>query len=205
MASCRDSWSTIASTRSAPPTESRSWRRSCPRRRRATMSVDLQIDLPSGDVCGAPRVRPGDHAVDPARRRCRPRAVDRRPGARRGAHHRRLHRLVPGRTRRLRDPRRDTHRRQLPGPDPGAGAGRRARGSCAAPSGAWAGPTSMRPRSCGESTSSWGTPTAPYDFRRLAPFVDAFREGYEFVMGSRWKGSIERAPCLRTTSTSARP
>src|SRR5205807_1954994 len=30
-----------------------------------------------------------------------------------------------------------------------------------------------------------------YDFRQLAPFVARFREGNEFVMGSRWKGSIE--------------
>lgn len=30
-----------------------------------------------------------------------------------------------------------------------------------------------------------------YDFRRLDVFVDGFREGHEFVMGSRWKGSIE--------------
>ena len=30
-----------------------------------------------------------------------------------------------------------------------------------------------------------------YDFRDLRPFVEKFREGYEYVMGSRWKGSIE--------------
>ena len=30
-----------------------------------------------------------------------------------------------------------------------------------------------------------------YDFRQLAPFVARFREGAEFVMGSRFKGSIE--------------
>jgi glycosyltransferase involved in cell wall biosynthesis len=30
-----------------------------------------------------------------------------------------------------------------------------------------------------------------YDFRILKPFVDRFREGYEFVMGSRFRGSIE--------------
>jgi glycosyltransferase involved in cell wall biosynthesis len=30
-----------------------------------------------------------------------------------------------------------------------------------------------------------------YDFRRLAPFVDKFRGGAEFVMGSRFRGSIE--------------
>jgi glycosyltransferase involved in cell wall biosynthesis len=36
-----------------------------------------------------------------------------------------------------------------------------------------------------------GDADCTYDFRRLAPFVDRFREGYEFVMGSRWRGSIE--------------
>jgi hypothetical protein len=37
-----------------------------------------------------------------------------------------------------------------------------------------------------------GDADCTYDFRALKPFVDRFREGYEFVMGSRWKGSIER-------------
>src|SRR6478609_9001 len=31
-----------------------------------------------------------------------------------------------------------------------------------------------------------------YDFRELLPFVDAFRNGAEFVMGSRFRGSIEK-------------
>ena len=31
-----------------------------------------------------------------------------------------------------------------------------------------------------------------YDFRELKPFVDAFRKGAEFVMGSRFRGSIEK-------------
>ena len=31
-----------------------------------------------------------------------------------------------------------------------------------------------------------------YDFRELSPFVEAFRNGAEFVMGSRFRGSIER-------------
>src|SRR3954468_23805133 len=31
-----------------------------------------------------------------------------------------------------------------------------------------------------------------YDFRELAPFVQAFRNGAEFVMGSRFRGSIEK-------------
>src|SRR2546428_7362699 len=36
-----------------------------------------------------------------------------------------------------------------------------------------------------------GDADCTYDFRLLAPFVDRFREGYEFVMGSRWRGTIE--------------
>lgn len=36
-----------------------------------------------------------------------------------------------------------------------------------------------------------GDADCTYDFRRLKAFVDHFRDGYEFVMGSRWKGSIE--------------
>jgi hypothetical protein len=31
-----------------------------------------------------------------------------------------------------------------------------------------------------------------YDFRELTPFVEAFRNGNEFVMGSRFRGSIEK-------------
>ena len=37
-----------------------------------------------------------------------------------------------------------------------------------------------------------GDADCTYDFRLLAGFVEQFREGYEYVMGSRWKGSIER-------------
>jgi glycosyltransferase involved in cell wall biosynthesis len=36
-----------------------------------------------------------------------------------------------------------------------------------------------------------GDADCTYDFRQLKPFVDRFHEGYEFVMGSRWKGGIE--------------
>jgi hypothetical protein len=36
-----------------------------------------------------------------------------------------------------------------------------------------------------------GDADCTYDFRRLKPFVDSMRAGYEYVMGSRWKGSIE--------------
>ena len=36
-----------------------------------------------------------------------------------------------------------------------------------------------------------GDADCTYDFREIAQFVEQFRAGYEFVMGSRWKGSIE--------------
>ena len=36
-----------------------------------------------------------------------------------------------------------------------------------------------------------GDADCTYDFRELAPFMERFRQGYEFVMGSRWKGTIE--------------
>jgi glycosyltransferase involved in cell wall biosynthesis len=36
-----------------------------------------------------------------------------------------------------------------------------------------------------------GDADCTYDFRKLGPFVRGFRDGYEFVMGSRWKGTIE--------------
>lgn len=36
-----------------------------------------------------------------------------------------------------------------------------------------------------------GDADCTYDFRLLRPFVEKFAQGYEYVMGSRWKGSIE--------------
>jgi glycosyltransferase involved in cell wall biosynthesis len=36
-----------------------------------------------------------------------------------------------------------------------------------------------------------GDADCTYDFRELRPFVEKFLQGYEFVMGSRWRGSIE--------------
>jgi glycosyltransferase involved in cell wall biosynthesis len=36
-----------------------------------------------------------------------------------------------------------------------------------------------------------GDADCTYDFRLLKPFVERFQEGCEYVMGSRWKGSIE--------------
>ena len=36
-----------------------------------------------------------------------------------------------------------------------------------------------------------GDADCTYDFRQLHYFVEKFREGYEYVMGSRWRGSIE--------------
>ena len=37
-----------------------------------------------------------------------------------------------------------------------------------------------------------GDADCTYDFRKLAPFVEAMRSGTEYAMGSRWKGSIEK-------------
>lgn len=37
-----------------------------------------------------------------------------------------------------------------------------------------------------------GDADCTYDFRQLGEFVDALRSGADFVMGSRWKGSIEK-------------
>ncbi len=37
-----------------------------------------------------------------------------------------------------------------------------------------------------------GDADCTYDFRLLGAFVERFRQGFEFVMGSRWKGSIEK-------------
>jgi len=36
-----------------------------------------------------------------------------------------------------------------------------------------------------------GDADCTYDFRHLTPFVEGFRAGNEYVMGSRWRGSIE--------------
>lgn len=36
-----------------------------------------------------------------------------------------------------------------------------------------------------------GDADCTYDFRELAPFVEAMRNGTEYAMGSRWKGTIE--------------
>lgn len=36
-----------------------------------------------------------------------------------------------------------------------------------------------------------GDADCTYDFRELRPFLDRFEEGYEFIMGSRFKGHIE--------------
>jgi glycosyltransferase involved in cell wall biosynthesis len=36
-----------------------------------------------------------------------------------------------------------------------------------------------------------GDADCTYDFREIKPFVDKLREGYEFVMGSRFRGTIE--------------
>jgi glycosyltransferase involved in cell wall biosynthesis len=42
-----------------------------------------------------------------------------------------------------------------------------------------------------------GDADCTYDFRLLVPFIERFHEGYEFVMGSRWRGSIEQGAMPR--------
>jgi glycosyltransferase involved in cell wall biosynthesis len=37
-----------------------------------------------------------------------------------------------------------------------------------------------------------GDADCTYDFRQLSPFTARFDQGFEFVMGSRWKGAIEK-------------
>jgi len=37
-----------------------------------------------------------------------------------------------------------------------------------------------------------GDADCTYDFREIAPFIEKLREGYDFVMGSRFRGTIER-------------
>ena len=44
-----------------------------------------------------------------------------------------------------------------------------------------------------------------YDFREIEPFVKKFRDGAEFIMGSRFRGTSRRAPCRRCIATSAPP
>ncbi len=36
-----------------------------------------------------------------------------------------------------------------------------------------------------------GDADCTYDFRKITPFLDRFREGYEYIMGSRFRGTIE--------------
>ena len=42
-----------------------------------------------------------------------------------------------------------------------------------------------------------GDADCTYDFRLIGPFIEAFRAGHEYVMGSRWLGSIEKGAMPR--------
>ncbi len=42
-----------------------------------------------------------------------------------------------------------------------------------------------------------GDADCTYDFRLIQPFIDALRAGHEYVMGSRWLGSIEKGAMPR--------
>ncbi len=46
------------------------------------------------------------------------------------------------------------------------------------------------PRRAG-SSSLWATPDDSYDFAGLGPFVEKLREGYDLVMGNRFRGGIK--------------
>ena len=35
-----------------------------------------------------------------------------------------------------------------------------------------------------------------YDFSNMMPYVEKLREGYDLVMGNRFKGGIKKVPCL---------
>ncbi len=113
------------------------------------------------------------------------------PALERGADDRRLRRLVPRGPRGGRRRRRGPHRRQLRRTTPPSSRSRAARGCCG-----------RHRRGLGRAYIDalpfvrgkyilMGDADCTYDFRQLAPFVERLREGYEFVMGSRWKGSIE--------------
>ena len=87
--------------------------------------------------------------------------------------------------------RRDPDRRQRQRSHDRAGAGGRRARAAARRSAASAAPTSTRSRTSAASTSLMGDSDCTYDFRELGPFVEKFRGGAEFVMGSRFRGYIE--------------
>ena len=104
----------------------------------------------------------------------------------------RLRRVVPGGAGRRRRAGRDPDRRQLDGPHAASSRSPPGRACCG-----------CRSVASGRAyidalpyiRGKWllmGDADCTYDFRQLAPFVAKFREGYEYVMGSRWKGSIEK-------------
>ncbi len=42
-----------------------------------------------------------------------------------------------------------------------------------------------------------------YDFTDIGRFVEKLQQGYDLVMGARFKGNIEKAPCRGCIVTSA--
>ena len=149
------------------------------------------------------QVDPALKLLVPDGRRRRPRGHDRDPGPQRGAHRRRLRGVVPRGPRGGRRGRRDPHRRQLDRRTAEIALAARRPGAARARSAGSAAPTSTRCPFVRGKYVIMGDADCTYDFRQLAPFVEALREGYEFVMGSRWQGSIEpgamprAAPVLR--------
>ena len=134
-------------------------------------------------------VRSRDHAADPARRRRRPRALHRHSGAQRGTDHRRVHRVVP------RDwPQPASRVRSssstVPGPTPELALQGGARVLRCPKRGLGRAYIDADPLHPGQVRGD-GRRRLHLRLPGSRPFVEAFREGFEFVMGSRWKGSIE--------------
>jgi glycosyltransferase involved in cell wall biosynthesis len=75
-----------------------------------------------------------------------------------------------------------------------------------APKRGLAAPTSMRCRSFRGKYVLMGDADCTYDFRELEPFMERFRGGHEYVMGSRFRGYIEPGsmPPLQSISRNAR-
>ena len=151
------------------------------------------VDRCSGSTCPSPgSADPELSLLVPNRRRGRSGGLDRRPGAQRGAHDRGVRAVVPrGPRRRPASSARSSSSTARPTrtAERAVAAGARVLRTPEARS--RAGLHRRHPVHPRPATSSWATPTARTTSASSKPFVDKFREGYEFVMGSRFKGYIE--------------
>ena len=150
------------------------------------------------------RRRPRGHAPRPGGRRRRARAVDRHPGAQRGAHHRRLRRVVP------RGPRDagvvgeilivdSSHR-----PHARARARRRRPGAAHAQARPRAGPTSTPSPTSAAATWSWATPTAPTTSASSRRSSRSSARATSTSWARAGRAPSSRGRCRRCTATSAR-